>query len=313
LIFLTGATGFIGRQLVERLCAVGRPVRCLALPDDPLAPQLPAAAEIVRGDVTELAGLLPHGAGVDTLVHAAAAQLPNRPERVLRVNQQGTANLIECARAWGARRFVYLSAVSATYEVKNVYGRSKVHAETLVRESGLDHTILRLTMVFGPGGGHHFRTFATLAERVPLVYPVVGAGRAKLQPVWLDDVVEAILRSLERPVAIGQTYNVSGGSVLTLNQLIDAVLAAGCRRRLKLHVPTALCMLVARALSPVLGGTPLSPDALLGVDQDATLDNTALRRDLAIEPLTFEEGLRRLFGPTPEAFAGASASPPPPR
>lgn len=308
MIFLTGGTGFIGRRLVERLCAAGRPVRCLALPDDPVAPPLPAGAEIVRGDVTELASLLPHGTGVDAIVHAAAAQLPNPPERVLHVNQQGTANLIECARGWGTRRFVYLSAVSAVYRVKNVYGRSKVHAESLVSGAGLDHTILRLTMVYGPGGGHHFRTYAMLAERLPLVYPVVGAGRARLQPVWLDDVVEAILRSLERPAAIGQTYGVSGASVLSLNELIDAVLAAGGRRRLKLHVPAALCLLVARALAPVLRATPLSADALAGVDQDATLDNGALRRDLGIEPLAFAEGLRRLALPGP---APAEAGDPP--
>src|SRR6266542_4140016 len=126
-ILLTGATGYIGMRLGARLAATGEQLRCLVLPEDPVDPGRAFAAEVVRGDVTRLDSLLSYGEGV-----------------------------IAIAQRWKVPRIVYLSAVSAAYAVKNAYGSSKAEAERLVRESGLDYTILRLTMVYGPAGGLHF-------------------------------------------------------------------------------------------------------------------------------------------------------------
>jgi nucleoside-diphosphate-sugar epimerase len=292
MIFVTGATGLVGGRLVRRLVERSEAVRCLVLPGDPADPSRELPVEVVRGDVTELESLLPHGEGVSAIVHAAALMLPNPPEPILRVNVEGTANVIRFAKQHRVRRLVYLSAVSAVYAEKNVYGESKVQAEKLVRESGLDFTVLRLTMVYGPDGGHHFQTLVSLG-RIPAFYPVIGSGQARLQPVWIEDVTQAIELALKEPCSIGKTYNASGATVVTFNQLVDAILARTGRRRLRVHAPFGLCLAAARALAPLLGSTPFSPAAVLGVNQDATLDNTPFQRECGYRPLPLEEGLKR--------------------
>jgi len=296
-LFLTGATGYVGAHLLRRLTAEGRAVRALVLPCDP-APGLPAGGvEVVRGDVTDLASYEAHGAGIDSIVHSAALMLPNPPDRIRRVNVGGTAALLRFAARWGARRFVYLSAVSAVYAETNSYGRSKAEAEALVAGAGLEHTILRPTMIYGPDGGLHFQKLVGLVRRAPFVLPMVGGGRARLQPVYIDDVVEAIAAVLRDPQAVGKTYNVSGATVVRFSELVDAILAETGLRRLKIPVPTGLCAAVARMVTAAVPGSVLSPEAILGLTQDATLDYGDLQRDCGYAPIPLVEGLKRALAP----------------
>ena len=295
-ILLTGASGYIGLRVGARLAAAGERIRCLVLPDDPVDPARRFAAEVVRGDVTDLDSFLAHGEGVTTIVHAAAVMPPAPAERMQEVNVRGTANVIAFAQRWKARRLVYLSAVSAAYAKKNAYGSSKAEAERLVQESGLDYTILRLTMVYGPAGGLHFQKLVSLLTRVPRLCPVPGPGTARLQPVFVEDVVQAVQLALRSPAAVGKTYNVSGGTVLRLRDLLDRIVAAQGLRRRRLHVPLALCRLGASGLALVLPPSFFSPDALLGLTQDADLDHSQFRAECGYAPLSLDEGFARVFG-----------------
>lgn len=296
-VFVTGATGYVGRFLVRRLVEASLPVRCLVLPEDTPEALASLPVEIVRGDVTRLETLLAHGDGVGSIVHAAGAMLPNPPALVERVNVGGTRNVLAFASRSGVDRFVYLSAVSAVYTRKNSYGRSKAEAERLVRESGLRYTILRPTMVYGPGGGLHFETLVALGRKIPLIFPVLGPGTARLQPIWIDDLIDAIVGVLHAPSARDRTYDVSGATALAFRELVDAILRAQGRRRLRVHAPLWACHLAARVLAPLLGPRSfLTPEALLGLNEDADRDHGELARDLGFRPRTLESGLAQLFG-----------------
>ena len=296
-VFVTGATGYVGRFLVRRLVEASLRVRCLALPEDTVEPLATLGVELVRGDVTRLDTLLAHGNGVGSIVHAAGAMLPNPPALVERVNVEGTRNVLAFAKRSGVTRFVYLSAVSAVYARKNSYGRSKAEAERLVRESGLRYTILRPTMVYGPGGGLHFETLVALGRKIPLIFPVLGPGTARLQPIWIDDLIDAIVGVLDAPRAYERTYDVSGATALAFRELVDAILRAQGRRRLRVHAPLWVCRLAARALAPLLGPRSfLTPEALLGLNEDAARDHGELTRDFGFRPRPLESGLAQLFG-----------------
>jgi len=106
-LFLTGASGYIGLRVGERLRAQGETVRALVLPGDPVDPSRRFPCEVVRGDVSRLETFAESGAGVTAIVHAAAVMPPGTPEQMRDVNVQGTANMIAFARRWGVRRFVY--------------------------------------------------------------------------------------------------------------------------------------------------------------------------------------------------------------
>ena len=296
-VFVTGATGYVGRFFVRRLVEASRRVRCLVLPDDTIEPLAGLDVEVVRGDVTRLDTLLAHGGGVGAIVHAAAAMLPNPADLIARVNVEGTRNVLAFAKHSGVNRFVYLSAVSAVYVSKNSYGRSKVEAERLVRESGLSYTILRPTMIYGRGGGLHFEKLVTLGRKIPLVFPVLGSGTSRLQPIWIDDLIDAIVAVLDDPRAHGKTYDVSGATALTFGELVDAILKAQGRRRIRVPVPLWACRVAAHALAPLLGPRSfLTPEALVGLNEDAALDHGELTRDFGFRPRTLEAGLAQLFG-----------------
>jgi nucleoside-diphosphate-sugar epimerase len=296
LVLLTGATGYLGERLLPLLIASGRKVRCLVLPSDEKDPNRRYPCEVVRGDLSDPKGLDAIMEGVQTVLHSAALMPPNDAERIRAVNVGGTAALLQTARANGVRRFVYLSAVSAAYAIKNAYGESKAEAEALVAASGLDFTILRLTMLYGEGGGLHFAKLVALIEKIPLFFPVLGPGHARLQPVYVDDAARAVAIALASPAAVGRTLGVSGGSVVTFNELVDAVAAAMGRRRIRLHAPLWFCRIAAAAAERLTPGSFLSRDAIVGLTQDATLDHSELLREFGWKPLDLSSGLALYFG-----------------
>lgn len=294
MIFLTGATGYVGRHLLERLRARDTPVRCLVLPGDAADPSGPGV-DVVRADLLDAPALVPLGSGVSAVVHAAALMLPNPADRIHAVNVEGTRNLLAAALGWGVGRFVYLSAVSAVYAEKNSYGRSKAEAERLLIESGLDYTILRPTMVYGPDGGLHFAQLVRLLRRIPLVTPIVGSGGARLQPVWIGDVVDAIERVLDNPRAARRTYSVSGATVVRFDELCRRICAEAGLRRVQFRIPLGLLKVVARVAAR-LPGSFLTPESLSGLSQDATLDHASFQAECGYAPLDIDAGLRRALG-----------------
>lgn len=296
MLFLTGATGYIGLRVGESLAGGGRRVRALVLPGDAVDPRRRFPCDVVAGDVSRIDSFADRGEGVTEIVHAAAVMPPGTAEQMREVNVRGTANVIECARRWGVRRLVYFSAVSAVYPEKNAYGASKAEAERMIVESGLEYTILRLTMVYGPDGGLHFQKLVSLLERLPYFCPVPGPGTARLQPVFVGDVVRAVELVLASPAAVGKAYNVSGGTVVAFRELIDRIVAARGLRRRRVHVPLVLCRAAVSALSVVLPPSFFSADALLGLTQDADLDHSQFHAELGYTPLGLDEGLARAFG-----------------
>ena len=309
MLFLTGAGGYVGRRIARRLLAGGTRVRALLAPGEERPPEL-AEAEVVRADILDAAALLPLGEGVTAVVHSAAAMLPNPPEKIRAVNVDGTRHVLAAARAWGARRLVYLSAVSAAYPVKNSYGLSKVEAEALVADSGIPWVVVRPTMVYGEGGGLHFARLAGLVRKAPGVFPVFGPGTARLQPVHVEDVARAVEIALHDPAAVGGTWAASGATVVTFDELVTRIAGALGVARPLVHVPLPLAMAAARLavrLSPTFF---LTPEALLGLNQDADLDHAPFARACGYAPRTLDEGLAAEFavtetlpaaGPEPEA------------
>ena len=306
MIFLTGVTGYVGRRVARLLAASGRRVRGLVPPGEGLPADLPGV-ELVRGDILSPATLEPHGTGVTAVVHAAAAMLPNPAETIRSVNVDGTRHVLAAARSWAVRRFVYVSAVSAAYPRKNSYGQSKIDAEALVAASGLPWVVLRPTMVYGEGGGLHFARLVALVRNAPGVFPVFGPGTARLQPVHVADVASAVRIALESTSAPGGTWGVSGATVVTFDELVTRIAASlGVRRRL-VHVPLPLAMAAARLAARISPSFFLTPEALLGLNQDADLDYAPFAAACGYEPRSLDAGLADVSGVSAREGAWSAA------
>lgn len=247
-ILVTGASGLIGRVLVERLLATGRPV----LPVDrvPVAEDAGYAVTIAElTDVHRLHALV--ASGVDGIIHCGGISGPavgrDHPAGVAAVNVGGTVNLLEAARLCGVRRFVFCSSIVAygptpagqelvdetapLTAIADVYGASKAAADLLVRayatQHGLDARIGRIGWVYGP----RRRTPSVLGNMMrsglegrPLVLDHDGAY--PLQLVHVDDVVGGLLTLYDAAEAAGRAFNITGGTQTPMTALADLVAAA---------------------------------------------------------------------------------------
>jgi NADH dehydrogenase len=227
--------------------------------------------------------------------------LPNPAETIRTVNVEGTRNVLAAARRWGVQRFVYFSAVSAVYATKNSYGQSKADAEALVAAAGIPWVVLRPTMIYGDGGGLHFARLVELVKNAPGVFPVFGSGTSKLQPVHVEDVAAAAEIALTHDAAVGGSWGVSGATVVTFDGLVERIAAALGVKRTLVHVPLPLAMAAATLAVKVSPSFFLTPEALLGLNQDADLDFGPFASACGYRARTLDSGFAAGLG------AGAAA------
>lgn len=196
---LTGATGFVGAHLLEAALAQGWQVRALAR-----RPQRERAGVTwVEGDLAGRDALARLSEGANAVIHVAGAI--NAPDRAgfERANVEGTAAMLEAARASGDGRFVQVSSLAAREPDLSDYGWSKAQADALVAGSGLDWTIIRPPAVYGPGDRETLQLFRAVKGGV---VPVVGEGRFSI--IHVHDLAQALLAAATAPELRGATHEV---------------------------------------------------------------------------------------------------------
>ena len=240
MILITGGTGFIGRALVRQLFESGYPVRTLLRPS-PRTPRLPKGvpvevAVVGLGDVRGLRAAL---RDVDTVIHLAGTEHQGRNANLLGTDIQGTRNLAQAAKEAGVGRFIYLSHIGADRASAFPVHKAKGIAEEYIRKSGVPHTIVRSSIVYGPED--HFTTnLAKLLRRVPVFFPIPGDGQTRIQPLWVEDLVACLLWAMENQETVNRTYEVGGSEYFTLRQTLDTIMETIGKRRLLVATPLPL-------------------------------------------------------------------------
>ena len=249
-LFVTGATGFVGRRLLPLLGEFARVV-CLAR-TPPGTAQSPRNVEWVRGDLGDPAGLVAALRGVDTVVHLAALTGKAKAEQYTHVNVNGTRALLDAARAAGVPHFLHVSSVAVKFPDKTgyPYGVSKETAEALVRESGLRHTIVRPAIILGAGSP----VWKGVAPMLKLpVMPMFGDGRTPIQPIHVDDVAALLVEVLRRRLFANETLEFGGPEVLTFEELLQrAREKRSGKRAAVLHVPLGPVVGLLSLMEPLL-------------------------------------------------------------
>jgi uncharacterized protein YbjT (DUF2867 family) len=229
-ILLTGATGTVGSALLRRLTAEGQPVRALVRDQRRLGDQR-VRVQIALGDLAHPPSFRNALRGVDTVVHLAASIRDQPGASIEELNAMATLRLVRAAERAGVERFVFFSAMNAHHHSRTRFFRAKALAEEAVEASSLDSTVFRPSIIYTPGDP--WLTLLDRFSRLPAV-PVSGSGKALYQPVWADDVADAVVSALSSD---GSTYELAGPEVLSYNDIVRAVLRASHRRRRLLHVP----------------------------------------------------------------------------
>jgi uncharacterized protein YbjT (DUF2867 family) len=292
-ILVTGGTGFIGTKVVHELRAQGRDVRCVVRDPHRAATLEAWGCEIVRGDVTDAAGLKRAATGCEAIVHLVAIITGSR-QQFERVMKQGTRNLVEAAREAGVRRFVLMSALGVSEETRTLtpYYESKWDMENAVRGSGLEHVIFRPSFVFGRDGGV-LPTFVRQVRWSPVV-TVIGPGDTRLQPIWVEDVAAFFAKSIDLGQAANRVFELGGPDAVTWDELYERIKRVLGARRPTVHVPFAVARLGAAA-TEWLPGAPLTKDQLKMLQAgDNVADVTPAIETFGIGLLPLDEQIRRV-------------------
>lgn len=241
-----GGSGFVGRNVVRELAKRGWRVRA--------AVRRPHHAQFLRpmgavGQIQLFQANVRHRPSVDRAIEGADAVInlvgilhQEGAQSFSRVQSFGAAAIAEAAARQGVKSFIHVSAIGADAESDSLYARSKGEAERAIREAVPSAKILRPSVVFGPED-KFFNKFASLMTMAPPFAPLpllFGGGATKFQPVYVDDVADAVCAALEKKEAAGRTYELGGPRVYTFRQLLEFVLAETGHHRILLPVPFAL-------------------------------------------------------------------------
>ena len=293
-----GGSGFIGRNVVERLVKQDRMIR-IAVRNLSRARVLMRSAD--GGKVTIFPAPVQDEKSVRSAVEGASAAInlvgilyERGPQTFRAIHHLGAARVATIAAAAGVRRLVHISAIGASAQAEAAYARSKGAGEEAVRKAFPTATILRPSIVFGPGDSF-LNLFARMARLSP-VLPMIGGGRTRFQPVYVGDVADAIVHCLEDPACQGKTYELGGPRVYTFRQLIEIVLRQTRRQRLLVAIPFGLAELQASFLELV--PVPLlTRDQVRLLRQDNVVGKNALTlQNLGITARTLEEVIPTYLG-----------------
>ncbi len=300
-VLVTGASGFVGSHLIPALIDAGHHVLALARDDAGaaqverrLTPTQRGSVEARLGDVTKPASLPPALDGADAVLHLAAIARDWDGGATLRlVNTEGTRTVLAAASSAGVRRFVHLGALGVIDDPDLHYGSSKAKAMALVRESGLDWTILSPSLLFGPRDGF-FNILAGLVRMSPGIVPITGKGDARFQPLAIGDLAKAAVIALGDDGTIGREYPLGGPRHWTYREIMEEVLRGMGRRRLLVPTPVALIRLVAGGSEAIRLPFPVATDQLRQLKYDNTGPLDAVRAGFGFDPQPMEGGLTHL-------------------
>lgn len=313
-VLVTGATGFTGGHLARTLASGGQAVRAFVR-DPARAGDLAAAGvELAAGDLRDAAAVANAMAGVEVVYHIAAIYRQAGVSRDMyrAVNARAVGQVIEAARAAGARRVVHCSTVGvhgdvehppanedAPLEPGDIYQETKLEGERIARDTGaragIEVTIARPTGIYGPGDRRLLKLFRGVARRR---FPILGRGEIYYHLTYIDDLVAGLRLCGEHPAAANRTYILAGGEVTTLNELVAIVARVAGVPPPRLHLPVWPFWIAGAACEALCSPFGIEPPIYRRrVDfytKSRAFDIARARREIGYAPrVTLTDGIKR--------------------
>ncbi|MBI4589083.1 MAG: NAD-dependent epimerase/dehydratase family protein [Candidatus Rokubacteria bacterium] len=294
-LFITGATGFVGRHLLGRLDPARYPqVYCLGRRPTAVAP---GPFRIVEGDLADARRYAPALASTDTVIHLAAATGKAPREEYFRVNAGGTEVLLEAAERAGVRNFLYVSSIAVRYPDTSgyYYAQSKQLGEDAVGRSRLRFAIVRPTIILGRDAPAW--TLLGRLSRAPITF-LPGDGKTRIQPIYVDDLVDCLVSVLDDDLFTRDTFEVGGPEPVAFEAFLRTAhrLYHGKEPRV-VHLPLApLIRLLAILEKPLYSHLPITAGQLSAFRYDGTIRANSLFDRHAPRMKPVDDMLRLLVG-----------------
>lgn len=291
-ICISGGTGFVGGHLRRALLDRGHRLRLLV---HRCNSGIERESEQMEGDVTSPESCLAAAAGCDAVINLVGIirEFPARGITFERLHVQATANMLAAAAGNGICRYLQMSALGTRPKAVSAYHKTKFRAEELVRASGLDWTIMRPSLIYGPEDAFINMLAANL--RLAPAMPVMGDGAYRVQPIHADDVARCFAMALDTPETVGHCFELCGNERFSFNELLDEIAAAmGKSSPVKLHAPLGLMKLVI----PVMQNLPQFPITMdqLQMLLEENICDCGWKQIFGFQPRDFRQGIREYLG-----------------
>ena len=277
-VFVTGATGFTGSHVVPLLLKNGYEVRCLYRSSSDRSFLSDSNIEWVLGDVSDANSLATAMQGADALVNIASLGFGHAD------------SIISAAKAAGIQRVIFISTTAIFTQLNAPSKKVRVGAELAIETSGLKYTILRPTMIYGSDRDRNMWRLIRFMRYSPII-PVFGDGKYLQQPIYVDDVAQAVVNCLSNESTIGRSYNIAGKQPLMYNDVIDTIAKQMNKRVWKIHVPSKPIVSLLRPFEKTRLPLPIKSEQVLRLNENKNFSYAEAQRDFGFNPLAFEEGI----------------------
>ena len=279
MILLTGATGFLGEFVLEELVQRGHEVTCFVRKTSNLEKIKRLNVKYVFGELDDYISITNALKGKSALINIASLGFGHAP------------NIVNACEEMGVKRAIFVSTTGIFTKLNPDSKGIRLKAEELIKESDLDYTIIRPTMIYGTSRDRNMWRLVKYLKRLPIL-PILGSGTYLQQPVFVKDLAIAIISAYEKDISIKKAYNVSGAEALTYNEVVDITGKALGKKVFKIHIPMKLSYNLLKVYEKVSKEPKLKAEQVLRLNENKDFSYVEAKNDLGYTPLSFEEGIK---------------------
>ena len=277
------------------MAAAGHSVRALVREGSEDKLSVTEGVEVHHGDITDAASLVGALEGCDAVIHLVGIirEFPGRGVTFKKMHVEGTENVLEAAEEQGVSRYLHMSSNGTRERSNTGYHRTKWQAEESVRNSNLEWTIFRPSLIFAQGS-EFVHMLSEVIRRLPVV-PVIGDGQYRMQPVALKEVASTFVKALELPETINKIYHLGGGESYSYDEILDLTSQAmGKGLATKIHQPLFMIKPVIKVMQ-ISEHFPITSDQLTMLIEGNVCAPTEWQDTFGLKATSYAEGIGGCF------------------
>jgi len=225
---------------------------------------------------------------IDIIIHLAG-KIYGSKEELIRVNYSGTQNILACSNA---QKIIFISSYRSAPDERDPYGYSKYLAEELIKNNGIKYTILKPTLIYGPGDNKNLAQSVKMVRYLPII-PIIGNGNYTWQPLYIDDLVDMIIVSISNKKTLDKIYIIAGKAPIQYNTLMRCIASGIHKKRYFIYLPCSLINPLIDITSFLFKKFPFDRSYLKRLTENQEFSNSEIKKDMGYAPISFEEGLYR--------------------
>ncbi|MEG6617386.1 NAD(P)H-binding protein [Peptococcaceae bacterium 1198_IL3148] len=280
MILLTGATGFLGEFVLKELVARGHEVTCFVRKTSNLNNIEKLNVKYVYGDLNNYKSICEALKAKDAFINIVTLGSGNGPK------------IVNACMDMNVKRAIFVSTTGIFTKLNPKSKAIRLEAEKLIKESSLDYTIIRPTMIYGTPRDRNMWRLVKYLDRLSIL-PILGNGTYLQQPVYVEDLAGAIVKAYEKSISIKKAYNISGAEPLTYNEVVDTTAKVLRKEVIKIHIPMNLSYNLLKIYEKITSKPILKAEQVLRLNENKNFSHQEAKADLGYEPLSFEEGIKR--------------------